>query len=97
MTKHMIPGLILAAGLVAGSTAQADHNSAWGEGWANMPNDVHNTRIETLDADTDSFIDFVRMGSGADSDNRFLTDSDDTVGGGNGVGQRGGSARGGRS
>ena len=27
--------------------ALADHNSKNGEGWANMPNDIHNTRIET--------------------------------------------------
>jgi len=48
----------------------ADHNSKWGEGWANMPNDIHNTRIDTR-GDNDAFRDFVRYGNGADSVNRF--------------------------
>ncbi|MGE0624425.1 MAG: hypothetical protein AB7I04_05860 [Pseudomonadales bacterium] len=52
--------------------ALADHNSKWGEGWANMPNDIHNTRIDTR-GDNDAFRDFVRYGNGADSVNRFET------------------------
>ena len=52
--------------------ALADHNSKWGEGWAKMPNDIHNTRIDTR-RDTTSFRDFVRYGNGADSANRFST------------------------
>jgi hypothetical protein len=91
MLKQISP-IVLALGLAAATTVQADHNSLWGEGWANMPNDVHNTRIDTMDEDTDSFIDFVRMGSGAASDNRFLVDSTDTAGGGSS--SRGGSAGG---
>jgi hypothetical protein len=57
-----------------------------------MPNDIHNTRIDTMDEDTQDFIDFVRMGSGADTDNVFLVDSTDVSGGGsaNQGGSRGG-------
>jgi hypothetical protein len=58
--------------------AFADHNSKQGEGWANMPNDIHNTRVETLDAnDNEAFRDFVKYGEGSESVNRF--DSDDTA------------------
>jgi len=83
--------------VIAAGAAQADHNSVWGEGWASMPNDIHNTRIDTMDEDTDSFVDFVRMGSGAESDNRFLTDGTggESTAGSGGAGGQGGS-RGGR-
>jgi hypothetical protein len=57
------------------TTALADHNSRWGEGWANMPNDIHNTRIETR-GDNRTFRDFVRFGNGADSVNRFATEDE---------------------
>ena len=68
------PALVLAsAALVFSAQAIADHNSKWGEGWANMPNDIHNTRIDTL-GDSESFRDFVKFGNGADSVNRFKTD-----------------------
>ena len=59
--------------------AFADHNSPFGAGWANMPNDIHNTRIDTL-GDNTTFRDFVRYGNGSDSVNRYLTDSDSTRG-----------------
>lgn len=65
---------LIAAGLLLAHTAMADHNSPWGAGWARMPNDIHNTRIDTL-GDRDTFRDFVRYGNGADSVNRFSTDS----------------------
>lgn len=95
MANAKISQLVLALSLTAAAAVQADHNSIWGEGWANMSNDIHNTRIDTMDADDDDFIDFVRMGSGADSDNRFLADSTDITGGSvDGAGQ--GGARGGR-
>ncbi len=70
--------LTMAAGLlIASGNAVADHNSKNGEGWANMPNDVHNTRIETRESDdNDAFRDFVKNGNGADSVNRFATDTD---------------------
>jgi hypothetical protein len=59
---------------VTGS-ALADHNSKNGEGWANMPNDVHNTRVETRENDdNEAFRDFVRYGEGSKSVNRFETD-----------------------
>jgi len=60
------------------SQAFADHNSVNGEGWANMPNDIHNTRVETLENnDNEAFRDFVKNGEGSESVNRF--DSDDTT------------------
>ena len=63
-------------GLASTSVVLADHNSNWEEGWANMPNDIHNTRIDTRDEENDAFIDFVREGAGAQSVNRFLDDTD---------------------
>ncbi len=60
------------------SPAIADHNSKQGEGWANMPNDIHNTRVETLETkDNEAFRDFVKYGEGSESVNRF--DADDTT------------------
>lgn len=53
--------------------AHADHMSPWGEGWANMPNDIHNTRLDLRD-DNDAFRDFIQYGEGADTTNRFLTE-----------------------
>lgn len=93
MVKEKLSPIMFVLGITALSGVQADHNSPWGEGWASMPNDIHNTRIDTMDADTQEFIDFVRMGSGASSDNRFVADSTDVSGGGSG--NQGGS-RGGR-
>ena len=76
MVRHTVSACVFALGLVSMATvAHADHNSIWGEGWANMPNDVHNTRIETLDGDTDSFVDFVRTGSGSESVNPYISDT----------------------
>lgn len=63
---------ISAAIALAAPTAFADHNSVHGEGWANMPNDIHNTRVETLqENDSESFRDFVKNGAGSESVNRF--------------------------
>lgn len=68
-------------GSLAAAPAFADHNSPMGAGWANMPNDIHNTRVDTrVEDDYQSFIDFVKYGMGADSVNRFLTDTSTTVG-----------------
>jgi len=53
------------------ASALADHNSPHGAGWANMPNDIHNTRIEDGLSGTE-FRDFVRQGAGADTVNRYL-------------------------
>jgi hypothetical protein len=66
--------VILVAGLGVAPAVFADHASPWGEGWANMPNDIHNTRRDTLGSDNATFTDFVRYGNGADSVNRFLDD-----------------------
>ena len=63
---------------VSTSPAFADHNSKEGEGWANRPNDIHNTRVETLEGkDNAAFRDFVKYGEGSESVNRL--DSDDTT------------------
>jgi hypothetical protein len=53
------------------ASALADHNSPNGAGWANMPNDIHNTRIEDGLSGSE-FADFVRQGTGADTVNRYL-------------------------
>ena len=61
---------------LAMTSAYADHNSVWGEGWANMPNDIHNTRIETMDEDNSVFTDQVREGGLVDSVNDAVLDPD---------------------
>jgi hypothetical protein len=67
-----------AAITLCATVAFADHNSKQGAGWANMPNDIHNTRVETLETkDNEAFRDFVKYGEGSESVNRF--DSDDTT------------------
>ena len=76
--QHRLAILGLTAGLLATPLAFADHNSVWGEGWANMPNDIHNTRLDTLGEDSDTFLEFVQYGDGADSVNRYLEDGEDT-------------------
>lgn len=77
--KPRILAISVASALAFGAVpAVADHNSKNGEGWANMPNDIHNTRIETREADdNEAFRDFVKYGEGSESDNRFA--SDDTT------------------
>jgi len=78
---------LLALTLATAPLAMADHNSRFGEGWANMPNDVHDTRIDTLDSDDPTdFVDFVRQGNGADS----VRDSDYVARGGMASGAGGG-------
>lgn len=60
----------VAAVFISGS-AMADHNSVHGAGWANMPNDIHNARIED-NLSNDEWRDFVSKGAGADTVNRYL-------------------------
>jgi hypothetical protein len=60
--RHALQAGLLS--IVASSAVFADHMSIWGEGWANMPNDIHNLRIETMD-DNDTFLSEVRYGAGA--------------------------------
>jgi hypothetical protein len=63
----------VAAGLLVAGSASADHNSKHGAGWARMPNDIHNTRVDTRGVDNQAFRDFVRHGNGANSVNRYPT------------------------
>ena len=66
---------IMIAAIAFAAPAYADHMSPWGAGWANMPNDVHNTRIDTrIDGDNDAFLDFIMFGEGVDVTNRFLVE-----------------------
>ena len=62
-------------GMLATSIAYADHASPMGAGWANMPNDIHNTRLEDTQ---EEFMDLVRYGGGADSVNRYDDDTTTT-------------------
>ncbi len=79
-TAHALVFGSLAA--LVSASALADHNSPNGAGWANMPNDIHNTRIED-DLSGTEFADFVSMGAGADTVNRYLdTTTTLTSGGG---------------
>ncbi len=76
MSKKSVIALVVAGGLFAASSAYADHNSIWGAGSANMPNDIHNSAIED---DQDVFLDLVQYGDGADSVNRYDDSTDDTT------------------
>jgi len=53
--------------------ALADHNGLLGEGTANMPSDIHNTRVNALEGN-DTFLVFVQGAGGADSTKRLLDD-----------------------
>ena len=66
----------LTGGLLATTGAYADHASPMGEGWANMPNDIHNTRLEDSQ---EEFMDLVQGGGGADSVNRYDDDTSTAV------------------
>jgi len=90
--KHTAHALVFGslAALISLS-ALADHNSPNGSGWANMPNDVHNTRIEDGLSGTE-FADFVRQGAGAATVNRYL-DSTPSVSGSGSSTTRGGGRR----
>ncbi len=62
----------ITGGMLATSSAYADHASPMGEGWANMPNDIHNTRLEDTN---EEFMDLVQGGGGVDSVNRYDDDA----------------------
>jgi hypothetical protein len=92
---------ITLAGIVSiffSANGLADHNSPFGAGLANMPNDIHNTVIED-DLSGSEFMDFISQGAGAISVNRYTDDSNGNsrrdVNGGSTHG--GGNGRGGRS
>ena len=74
--------LTVVAALGMAPAAWADHMSPWGEGWANMTNDTHDTRIDTLD-DNDAFLDYVGDVSGGGASE---SGSDTASGGGQGNG-----------
>lgn len=76
MSKKSVIALVVACGLFSASSAFADHNSIWGAGSANMPNDIHNSAIED---DQDVFMDLVQYGDGADSVNRYDDSTDATT------------------
>lgn len=70
--KTFAIAMSLGASVLGAAQAMADHNSKNGEGWALMPNDIHNMRIDTRESDDlEEFQDFVQYGSGSDSVNRF--------------------------
>lgn len=75
-------------------SALADHNSPHGAGWANMPNDIHNTRIED-GLSGQAFSSFVRQGGGADSVNRYLDTTTTSRAGGGATASRAGGGGGG--
>lgn len=78
--------LAVVAALGMAPATWADHMSPWGEDWANMSNDTHDTRIDTMD-DNDAFLDYVGDVSGGGA---FESGSDNSGGGG---GQDGGGPR----
>lgn len=89
MRKTTALALLLGTGLIFSAAARADHNSPIGAGTANMPNDIHNTRIED---DDETFMDLVQYGDGADSINRYADTTDTTTMGGAAGGTGGTSA-----
>ena len=86
--------LVLGSAVAAffSASAMADHNSIHGAGWANMPNDIHNTRIED-DLSGSEFRDFVRQGAGAATVNRYLDSTTTTVRGSSDRAMTGGGSR----
>lgn len=69
--------MFITTGVFSTSAALADHNSPMGAGTANMPNDIHNTRIED---DNETFLELVQQGGGTDSVNRYTDDTTSTTG-----------------
>ena len=91
--KHTAHALVFSSlAALFSLSALADHNSPNGSGWANMPNDVHNTRIEDGLSGTE-FADFVRQGAGAATVNRYLDSTPSASGSGSAATTRGGSRR----
>ena len=91
--KHAAHTLVLGSlAALLSASALADHNSPNGAGWANMPNDIHNTRIED-DLSGTEFADFVRQGAGAATVNRYLDSTATLTGSGGASATRGGGRR----
>ena len=76
MKMQSFVAMVVSSAVMVSSSVYADHNSPMGAGTANMPNDIHNTRIED---DNATFLDLVQGGGGADSINRYSDDSTDTL------------------
>ncbi|MGB5690365.1 MAG: hypothetical protein WBM45_13930 [Woeseiaceae bacterium] len=75
MRTQTFTTVLAAAVLAVAAPSFADHNSKNGEGTANMPNDIHNTRVDTLETnDNEAFRDFVKYGEGSTTVNRFESD-----------------------
>lgn len=85
--KKLVVAPVVVSAFVMTGSAFADHNSIWGEGWANMPNDVHDTRIDTLD-DQEAFLDFIGGGGmqGGSSTDVAVLETGSGMGGGQGMG-----------
>jgi hypothetical protein len=69
--KRSILSAAVVLAFAAAPVALADHMSPHGMCWANMPNDIHNTRLATRDLEDGNtiFQDFVQHGEGADVPN----------------------------
>lgn len=78
MKLKSLLAIFITSSVFASSAVLADHKSPMGAGTANMPNDIHNTRIED---DNETFLDLVQGGGGADSVNRYADDTTSTMGG----------------
>lgn len=75
MRTQTFTSVLAATVLAVAAPSFADHNSKNGEGTANMPNDIHNTRVDTLETnDNEAFRDFVKYGEGSTTVNRFESD-----------------------
>ncbi len=75
MRTQTFTTVLAATVLAVAAPSFADHNSKNGEGTANMPNDIHNTRVDTLETnDNEAFRDFVKYGEGSTTVNRFESD-----------------------
>lgn len=80
--KRILRGAAVVLMFACAPVVMADHNSKDGIGSANMPNDIHNVRLDVRlnDADNSYFTDFVQYGEGADVPNRCLSeDPDDCI------------------
>jgi hypothetical protein len=72
VTRCLI-SLAAALTVLVAPLAVADHMSPWGMGWASMPNDVHNTRLDP-DVTDEEFRELVQQGDLADTVNRCDVD-----------------------
>lgn len=96
--KYRFRSLVFAStaiAMISGATL-ADHNSPYGSGWANMPNDIHNIRIED-NLSSSEFRSIVQYGGANDTVNRYQDTTTSTMSNGGGgdrsSGRRGGSRR----